>query len=266
MLVKLYLVMSLVAIAFNARATLPVVDYSHIAQDAGSEVVNLAKWTKTELDAAQTELNTLRSYENSIVQLTRFGDPAMLKNLPVIGTIAQLAGEGQQAIWEYQQAQALATNAKNVMGNLGQVQSAYGLQQWNPLAPGAYQFPTASYGVAQSVQQQMDALERQRVNLEAKRDATLASLQSATTQSDVQKYSGALTAVNGALATISSRANELAQRAALQKMQLDSGQQVQRQQRTETTAASFGKDVNTSIGALNSLSDGYGEVPQWGGR
>ena len=29
-----------------ARATLPVVDYSHIAQDAGNEVVNFAKWRR----------------------------------------------------------------------------------------------------------------------------------------------------------------------------------------------------------------------------
>ena len=41
-------------------ATLPVVDYSHIAQDAGNEVVNLAKWAKTEVDEAQTQLNTLK--------------------------------------------------------------------------------------------------------------------------------------------------------------------------------------------------------------
>jgi hypothetical protein len=39
-----------------AYATLPVVDYSHIAQDAGNEVVNLAKWAKTEVDQAQTEI------------------------------------------------------------------------------------------------------------------------------------------------------------------------------------------------------------------
>src|ERR1700730_3976617 len=186
----------LTSLALNARATLPVVDYSHIAQDATNEVVNLAKWTKTELDAAQTEINTLRSYENSIISLTRLGDPGALRNLPVIGTIAQLAGEGQQALREYQQLQQLATNVKNIPANLQSVTSAYGLQQWNPLAPGAYQFPVSSYGVSQSAQQQLDVLEKQRQALEAKRDATLQSLQAATTTSDVQKYSGALTAVN----------------------------------------------------------------------
>ena len=57
-------------------ATLPVVDYSHIAQDAGNEVVNLAKWAKTEVDSAQTELNTLHTYENTIIVLARMGDPS----------------------------------------------------------------------------------------------------------------------------------------------------------------------------------------------
>lgn len=40
----------LVGLAINARATMPVVDYSHIAQHAANEFVNLAKWTKTEVD------------------------------------------------------------------------------------------------------------------------------------------------------------------------------------------------------------------------
>ena len=63
-------------------ATLPVVDYSHIAQDAGNEVVNLAKWAKTEVDAAQTQLNTLNTYENTVLQVARMGNPAALRNLP----------------------------------------------------------------------------------------------------------------------------------------------------------------------------------------
>ena len=64
----------LTGLAFQARATLPVVDYSHIAQDAGNEVVNFAKWAKTEVDQAQTQLNTLQTYENTVLQIARFGN------------------------------------------------------------------------------------------------------------------------------------------------------------------------------------------------
>ena len=73
-----------------AHATLPVVDYSHIAQDAGNEIVNFAKWAKTEVDQAQTEINTLNTYENTVVQVARLGNPAALRNLPGVSTVAEL--------------------------------------------------------------------------------------------------------------------------------------------------------------------------------
>ncbi|HEV3210828.1 MAG TPA: hypothetical protein VGY91_11235, partial [Chthoniobacterales bacterium] len=63
---KLILLGALAAQALNASATMVVIDPTKIAQDAGNEVVNLAKWTKTEVDAAQTEINTLRTYENTV--------------------------------------------------------------------------------------------------------------------------------------------------------------------------------------------------------
>lgn len=47
---KACLMAGLLLVGLDARATMPVVDYSHIAQDAANEVVNLAKWTKTEVD------------------------------------------------------------------------------------------------------------------------------------------------------------------------------------------------------------------------
>ena len=54
---------------------MPVVDYSSIAQNASNRL-NLGKWAKTEADAAQTEVNTLRTYENTVLQVARMGNPA----------------------------------------------------------------------------------------------------------------------------------------------------------------------------------------------
>jgi hypothetical protein len=65
---KLLILGALVAQTFNVSATFH--DAAGWAQYAGSEVVNLAKWTQTEVDAAQTEINTLKSYENTLLQLT----------------------------------------------------------------------------------------------------------------------------------------------------------------------------------------------------
>jgi hypothetical protein len=54
-------------------ATMPVVDYAHISQDAANEVVNLAKYVATASKQTETALNTLQTYENTLLQLTRMG-------------------------------------------------------------------------------------------------------------------------------------------------------------------------------------------------
>src|SRR6516162_3037461 len=121
-----FILLAFLALCPHSNATMPVVDYAHIAQDAGNEVVNLAKWVKTEADAAQTQLNTLNTYENTVLQVARMGNPAGLRNLPIIGSIAELAGSGQQLLAEYQRIRAM-TNPQYLQGQLGSVVSAYQL-------------------------------------------------------------------------------------------------------------------------------------------
>ena len=87
---KLLIYLVFFLLNLSAKATLPVVDYSHIAQDAANEVVNLAKYAQTAIASAQTELNTLNTYENTVVQVARFGNPAALRNLPGISSVAEL--------------------------------------------------------------------------------------------------------------------------------------------------------------------------------
>src|SRR5207244_999322 len=102
----------LTALALSARATMPVVDYSHIAQDAGYEVVNLAKWAKTEADAAQTQLNTLNTYENTVLQVARMGNPAALRSLPGVSTVAELYQMYGQVTRDYQELQGLVNPSR----------------------------------------------------------------------------------------------------------------------------------------------------------
>ena len=56
----------LLSLCLSARATIVVHDPGLTAKTAADEVVNFAKWAKTEVDAAQIELNTLRTYENTV--------------------------------------------------------------------------------------------------------------------------------------------------------------------------------------------------------
>src|SRR5262245_9023103 len=104
---SIFILLASLVLCSRSNATLPVVDYSHIAQDAGNEVVNLAKWTKTEIDAAQTQLNTLNTYENTVLQVARFGDPAALRSLPGVSTVAELVSMYGQVTRDYQQLQGL---------------------------------------------------------------------------------------------------------------------------------------------------------------
>ncbi len=80
----------LLGLAFQAHSTMPVVDYSHIAQDAANQVVNLAKYTQTATKETETALNTLRTYENTVLQVARFGNPAALRSIPGLSTVAEL--------------------------------------------------------------------------------------------------------------------------------------------------------------------------------
>src|SRR6516225_11702647 len=76
-------------------------------QYGASEVMNFAKWAKTEVDAAQTQLNTLNTYENTVLQVARFGNPAALRSLPGISTVAEMYQVYGQLSRDYVTAQAL---------------------------------------------------------------------------------------------------------------------------------------------------------------
>ena len=227
-------------------ATLPVVDYSHIAQDAGNEVVNLAKWAKTEVDAAQTQLNTLNTYENTVLQVARMGNPAALRNLPGVSTVAELYQIYGQLSRDYVTAQALL-NPQRYRNDMNYILSAYQLPQWNgfntasglPVLPaqGLFQFSTASWNVANNAQQQLTTLDQQRQKLQQQRDQALSSLEAATTASEVQKYHSLLDSLNAAIAEVSQGEREIYHRTAMQNQQLQAGQQIYNASQAEMSRA-----------------------------
>ena len=256
---EVLIILGVFSLAFKVHATQSVIDHTAIAQSAAQEVVNLAKYVTTATKQSETAVNTLNQYESMVTYLARFGNPGALRNLPVVGSIAELYGDGQRLIQDYQRIRAM-TDPSRLQGQLSSVIGAYGLQQWNPIAPGAYQFPVANYQVSQTVQDRIDDLEKERQRLEKKRDDLLQSLQTDTDQSAVQKHSAALTGVNGALSEIAARSSELAQRSALQQQQLAAGREVQRQQLTEMTGTSFSGGINSDMDALNQLAPDYTNV------
>ena len=69
---------SLVTLGISAQASVIVHDPGLAVQDAAHEVVNLAKYAVTATKQTETALNTLNTYENTVLQVARMGSPAAL--------------------------------------------------------------------------------------------------------------------------------------------------------------------------------------------
>ena len=124
--------------------------------------MNFAKWAKTEIDQAQTQLNTLQTYENTVLQVARFGNPAALRSLPGVSTVAELYQMYGQLSRNVATAEALM-NPQRYQADMNSILAAYQLPNWNgfttanglPVLPGQgmFQFSTGSYNIANNAQQ-----------------------------------------------------------------------------------------------------------------
>ena len=268
---KLLIYLVFFLLNLSAKATLPVVDYSHIAQDAANEVVNLAKYAQTAIASAQTELNTLNTYENTVVQVARFGNPAALRNLPAVSTVAELYQLYGQLSRNVVTAQALL-NPQRYQSDMNSILSAYQLPNWKgyttasglPVLPaqGMFQFSTASWNIATNAQQQFQTLDQQRQKLQQQRDQALSSIQAATTASEVQKYHAVVDALNGAIAELSQAEQELYHRTALRNQQLQAGHQVYQASQAKQRAAAAYQGIDSDLSALP-IND-FHQTTRWG--
>lgn len=254
--------LAFLTVAVHGYATSIVYDPINHGTNIANQIQNVIIWAETEVQAAETQINTLNTYENQIVQLARMGDPSALRNLPVIGSVESLLVTSQQALAEYKQLQYL-TSPQYLEGQMDSIKSAYNLQNWTTPYPLNYQFPSANYGVAQSAQQQLVTLEQQRKTLEGQRDSAMQLLQSASDNAQVQKYHGSLTAVNGALAEVAAREQALMHQVGLQQQQLQAGQAVAQQQQREQVGNSFQQGINSTLQTMSQAGANFGTTPRW---
>jgi hypothetical protein len=261
------------AVSMVAKATLVVWDPGLAAQNAGNEVVNFAKWAKTEVDAAQTQLNTLQTYENTVLQLARMGNPAALRSLPGVSSIAELYQIYGQLNADYRQIQGMV-NPQNLQYNFNSILNGYGYSSWNgfqslngvSVAPnrGLYQFRVSDYNIGQNVSQQLQQLDQRKATLTQQRDAALQSLQSATDQSAVQKLHSSLTALNAAIADIDQSEQQLFNRGRIQQGQNASAQQIYQASQAEQRQALDYQNIDTALSQLP--LGGLDQPALWGGR
>ena len=253
---EVIILVGIFSMAFRAQAIMSVIDHAHIAQDAANEVVNLAKYVTTATKQTETALNTLNQYEQMLLYVARFGNPGALQNIPGVSTVAELYQMYGQLTRDYQQEQALL-NPKRYQADMNSILSTYQNPQWQgwmttngtqvPPTQGLYQWATGSWNIANNSLQQLPALDQQRQRLQQQRDQALKSLQSATTASDVQKYTGVITALNGAIAEVSHAEQELTHRTAMQQSQLKAGQEIfqasQAEQQQAATLSQYDRDI-----------------------
>jgi hypothetical protein len=256
------------ALALKAQATMSVVDHTAIAQDTAHEVLNLARYVTTATKQTETALNTLRTYENTVLELARIGDPAALRNIPGVSTVAELYQLYGQLSRDYATAQALL-NPRRYQADMNYILGNYQLPQWNgytavnglPVLPGQglFQFATGSWNVANNSLEQLKTLDEQRQRLQQQRDDALKSLQSATTQSEVQKYHAVVDSLNAGIAEVAHAEQELYHRTGYQNQQLQAGQQIYNASQAEIQQAGALSQYDRDIMSFKQLSGGRQE-------
>ena len=269
------LIVTSVFVALSAPvswANLVVHDPIGWASNAVEEVTNYTLWLKHEADAAATELNTLHTYEQEIVQLARLGDPAALAQLTGVKDILAIYQDYAQITYDIQRMQSYL-NPASYQYDLNSIQNTYRQPNWQGMlayggtayvpAAGNYQFATASFNTAKTAQQTIQSLTTQRQNLQTQRDSALQSLQSATTQSDVQKWTAVLQTLNSSISHIDAQIQQVGQQVSLQQAQISAGQAVYQATQREQMGASMLNGMERDLGSFSRVTGNYLQPVHW---
>ena len=242
------------------------------AQYGVSEVINYANWAAQEANTAATELNTLRSYEQQVIQLARMGDPAALAQLTGVNQVTQLYRDYAMISADIVQMQN-ATNPLGFQSQFNSILATYKQPNWQGVitygggqflpAAGSYQFATANYNAARTAQQTITSLTQERQLLQTQRDSALRSLQAATTQSDVQKWNAVLQTLNASMTHIDAEIQQVIEQAKLQQAQNAAAQSVYGATQREQIAASLQNGFEQDLGSFARVAPIYMQPAQW---
>jgi hypothetical protein len=231
-------------VAFQARATMIVYDPALHVQTAVDQIVDFAKWAETEIQAAATQLNTLNTYENTVLQVERMGDPKTLTaNLPGVSnlqTLSEIYSQGMKDVedWSsYVNPKSWSLTADNILQiyqqpGLPSIIASNGVALGTPQS--LIQFNTANYNTAAGAQDTVARL-NQKLQAQTQELATATSaLQAATTTSAVQKYQGVVASLHAQIAATEAALKQAELSEQLQLQQNNNAQQLAHD--AETTA------------------------------
>jgi len=242
------------------------------AQYGVTEVVNYANWAAQQANTAATELNTLRSYEQQVIQLARMGNPAALSQLTGVNSITSLYRDYATIsadIWQIEN----ATNSAGFQSQFNSILATYKQPNWQGVitygggqflpTAGNYQFAAANYNAAKTTQQTIASLTAQRQLVQTQRDSALQSLQAATTQSDVQKWTAVVQALNASMSHIDAEIQQVIEQAKLQQAQNAAAQSVYIATQREQIAASMQNGFEQDLGSFARVAPIYMQPAQW---
>jgi hypothetical protein len=269
---RIALVSLLLLFAGVAPANMIVHDPIGWVQYGVAEVVNYANWAAQEANTAATELNTLRSYEQEVIQLARLGNPAALAQLTGVSQITSLYRDYAMISSDLFQMEA-AVNPQNFQSQFNSILATYKQPNWQgaityggsqfmPMA-GNFQFATANYSAVQTAQQTIVSLTAQRQSVQTQRDSALQSLQAATTQSDVQKWTAVVQALNASMTHIDAEIQQVIEQAKLQQAQNAAAQSVYSATQREQIAASLQNGLEQDLGSFARVAPIYMQPAQW---
>jgi hypothetical protein len=212
------------------------------------------------VQAVQTTLHTLRSYEQLVLSVAHAGNAAEIANLLGLEDVGSLLQSGQQLYAGYQELH-LAVDPRNYQADMNGILNGYRLPTWQGFLtangsyvrpnPGSYQFDTASYNVTSRILKVMNDLHRQRERLVADLDGLRRRLPSASTDAEVQKLNGNIALVQTALSDLDQKMNQTADRGRMQQEQIRAAQEIYRQTQTERQDAGIRRGIDQDFDGLN---------------
>jgi len=261
-------------VALQAQATEIVYDPINHGTNIADEIVNFAKWAASEVHEANTDLQTLETYENEVLQLERMGDPktltASLPGVSNLQTLAQIYAQANKDVtdWSaYVNPQSWKMTANSILQTYGQpalttFTASNGVRVGT--AQSLVQFQTANYNTAASAQQRVATLNQQLQTLTQQLAAATSGMQSATTQSAVQKYQATISALHASIDATRAALQEAELSQQLQTQQNNAAQQISRAAQAQAVQAS---DYQAIDQGLNGLPMGnFSQPVLWGGQ
>lgn len=199
-----------------------VEDVPHLAQDAASEIVNLAKYITMITNEESQIANQITQINNQVETLRRFGDPNYYINMlglnKLLAELQNIEARANLTVYEFnriiQSGEALRYTGQGLYQDITQIPDRFGKQ---------VQYDAATFTKFAMVQRMYDDYDRQQQNyrtslqtLTTELTAAMNGLNSASTQMETAKWQAKIHGITTAMTAASDQLKQSGQRLQMQ--------------------------------------------------